>query len=162
MADADTPALAPIEPITAVSDGRALSTAGVSHQGSEPAPATDPHRETRLGGNSAYHLSVATSPAADDATAKTTSVAATLAASSSPDGTVDTADGATAATAFARGSISISGLSNDEADPLGGARKRRRAQPHKTRVARRLGMHAPDGNAPPNPGMGTSHGADGS
>ena len=47
-----------------------------------------------------------------------------------------------------------------QADPPGEARKRRRARPHKARVARRLGMH--DGNTPPNPGMGTSHGADGS
>ena len=101
MADAETPTLAPSEPITAVSDGRALPTAGASHQGSDPVPAADLHRGTRAGGNSASRLSVTAPLAADDATATVASVAATLTASSSPDVTVGTADGATAVAASA-------------------------------------------------------------
>ena len=48
--------------------------------------------------------------------------------------------------------VAAHGTADDtQVDPPGGARKRRRARPHKARVARRLGMR--DGNAPPNPGM---------
>ena len=61
--------------------------------------AADPYRGTRAGSNSASHLSVVFPPAADDATATAASVAATLAASSSPRMAVETADGATTAAA---------------------------------------------------------------
>ena len=96
--------------ITIVPDGRATSDTSRSHQGSglasaasahhpqgvDPAPTADPHRGTRAGSSSASHSSVMPPPAADDATMPTVSAAATLADSSSPDVTVDTADGATA------------------------------------------------------------------
>ena len=53
------------------------------------------------GGDSASHFSVATPPAAGDATETTTSAAATLADSSSPDVAMDTIDSTTAAAASA-------------------------------------------------------------
>ena len=49
MAEAEAAALAPSEPITTVSDGRALSADGWSHQGSDPAPAADSHQGVRAG-----------------------------------------------------------------------------------------------------------------
>ena len=91
VVEAAAPALAPSEPTTAVSDGRAPSTAGASsHEGSDPAPVANPHRGIRVGGgsNSAFHFSVAASPSADGATATAAPAAATLATSSSPDVTV--------------------------------------------------------------------------
>ena len=93
------------EGTNAVSDGRALSANGTSHQGSDPAPAADPRREAHAGNGSASHFSATAPPAADDATATAASAAATLAASSSPGVTVGTTDGATgnAATAARTG-----------------------------------------------------------
>ena len=49
MAGAEAPALAPSEPITTVSDGRALSADGRSHQGSDPTHAADSHQGARAG-----------------------------------------------------------------------------------------------------------------
>ena len=43
MAEAGAPALAPSEPITTVSDGRALSAGGRSHRGSDPTSAASAH-----------------------------------------------------------------------------------------------------------------------
>ena len=58
-------------------------------------------REACAGDDSAPHFSVATPPAAGDATETTMFAAATVADSSSPDVAVDTVDGATAAAASA-------------------------------------------------------------
>ena len=97
------PALAPSEPITAVSDGRTLSAndTSVPSDRSDPAPAADPHREAHAGDDSASHFSATALPTADDATVTAAFAAATPAAFSSPDVTVGTADGATAAAASA-------------------------------------------------------------
>ena len=144
MAEAEAPTLAPSEPNTAASDGRALSTAGTSHQGSDPAAAVDPHRETRVGGNSASHFSATAPPAADHATATTASAAATLAAFSSPDVTVGIADGATADAASAAGA----GMDVDT-DPIGELLRkqqrklsRARGTPTYSRVAHALAIAA--------------------
>ena len=54
----------------------------------------NPHRETRVGGGSAFHFSVVPPPVTDDATMPTASAAANLANSPSPDVAVAAADSA--------------------------------------------------------------------
>ena len=118
VTEATTPTLAPSEPITAVFDGRTLSTAGTSHEASAPAPAADPGapalaqnepttdvpdgRAPSADGRSHPGSALASAASLHDGTiAPTASAVATLAASSSPDVTVSTADGVTAAAASA-------------------------------------------------------------
>ena len=65
--------------------------------------AAHPHRGTRVGSCSAFHLSVATPPTAGESTETATPTATNLTAPFPPDMTGDTADGATATATSAAG-----------------------------------------------------------